>query len=249
MKTKTRIVYSGLQYGKAYLPPAWANRHALHERERRGLYQFTYIVLHGHIESLLSSLLNARLRAINSFIKAGLMPEITRNEFGRDQVVSMTPLFSSLSFLSNSLMEEVEKAPISRLRDLYRQLHGKGLSEILGKDLNEDIEALTAMRNIFAHGRDVIMDFNGDSLSSDVSKFSWDENPLQRVANRLIKVGVIKGFRLSSTEADKFAGYFLCEKATLHFYDAVVSADRLIREHASSDCDVGGVVTPLMKLK
>jgi hypothetical protein len=90
------------------------------------------------------------------------------------------------------------------------------LRDVVGNDLHEDLLALGTLRNLFAHGRDLFLEFE-DVFTGHAS---LDNNPIQASALRLHRVGVIKDLKITDQNYDKFQSAFYSDDALLYFYRA-----------------------------
>lgn len=96
-------------------------------------------------------------------------------------------------------------------------MFSQSLKEVVGKELHEDLTALASLRNLFAHGRDLFIEFDAPFAE----KATLDKNPLQKPAQRLHQVGIIKDFNITGQNYDEFQTLFFSDEALLHFYQAV----------------------------
>ena len=226
---KARAWISSTTFSKAYLRVAWESRGSLMEYERRGFAQFFYVVLCGHVECLLSQRIKSRTESLRYFAQLRNLPP---EKIKIGETVHSYPvggLVDSLNLLLSATASDAENAPVARLIEIYSRVFPVKLSEFIGKDLKADLEALAGLRNLFAHGRDVFMEFDGPMLE----KGTLDGNPLKQPAQRLYEVGLIKNFEINGRNHNDFHAIFYSDAVLLHFYNAVSLIDEKIRNDSS----------------
>lgn len=230
MSNRSRIWVSSSIYGKAFLAKAWDARGELLEYERRGFAQFFYLTLCGHFESVLMNRIKARLRFVHTS-PWQLVGSIKWTIEATEHICSLEPVVASVRHMASRLTEEVENAPLTKLTSVFGTVFPESLRTVLGHELLNDINALAALRNIFAHGRDLVMEFEGEDLSS--LRGNLDDNPLKFPAQRLQAAGVIDSFDITGSNHHAFMSNFFSDAAMLHFYRAVRSAEEKINSFGS----------------
>ncbi|MEW8266493.1 MAG: hypothetical protein AB2731_10150 [Candidatus Thiodiazotropha sp.] len=215
---RSRVFISSNTFGKAFLAKAWEARGELQKYERRGFAQYFYIIITGHIETVIMSCIKARLKIIMSvqWNKAGLYELELNNEI---QSHSLEPITSSIKQIASSTLNEVENAPLSKLVQLYNKVFPENINLVIGSESKKDLDALAVLRNIFAHGRDIFVEFEGE----DPAEFKGilDGNPLKNPAQRLQAAGIITNFDITGQNHDSFTSIFFSDEAMLYFYNVV----------------------------
>ena len=216
-------------FSKAYLRVAWESRASLTEYERRGFAQFFYVVLCGHIECLLSQRIKNRVESLRYFTRLrNLPPEKVR--IGEiDHSYPVDGLVDSLNLVLSAVSNEAENAPIAKLTEIYGRVFPIKLSDTIGKDLKADLDSLAGLRNLFAHGRDIFMEFDGPMME----RGTLDGNPLKQPAQRLHEVGLIKSFEIDGRNHNDFHAIFYSDEVLLHFHNAVSLIDEKMRNDPS----------------
>lgn len=218
----------------AYIARAWDTHKELEETEKRGFYQFFYLTICGHIESILSSAINARLFSIKSLMPWDNIPPINYMENDIpclwDQKIVVESLFKLISVIEN----ETENAPLNKLIELYNRIFEKKLSQLIGKELNEDLIAVASLRNLFGHGRNLFLEFkmnNVDGYTSTIDgELTLDSNPLQKAFNRLSCAKIIKkpsSFNFQNHQELLLS--FYNDDAFLYFYRAIQEIEEKLK--------------------
>ncbi|MEP0881716.1 hypothetical protein NDI49_09165 [Trichocoleus sp. ST-U3] len=139
------------------------------------------------------------------------------NDGGQIHHCELKPVIDSVLQIVSLVAKDTENAPLNKLFELYSKVFSQSLKEITGKDLYEDLDALASLRNLFAHGRDLFIEFDGPFPD----KATLDNNPLQKPAQRLFKAGIIKDFNITGRNYDKFQALFYSDEVLLYFYRSV----------------------------
>lgn len=218
-----RTFISTNTFSKAFLTKAWESRNELLEYEKRGFAQFFYLTICGHAESLLASIISRRLHFINISIKWDDLPPMQYQNSDATHECSLEPVIASIKQIANSLKNETESASLSRLIELHGRTFPQKLKDIVGAELSADLDALASLRNLFAHGRNLIMDFDVDENLD--FKGTLDGNALMKPAQRLLKTGIIKNFDINGQNHHEFHAIFYGDEAMLYFYKAVLSIE------------------------
>ncbi len=233
---------------------AWNVRHALTDSERRGFAQFFYLTISGHTESVLSKIVGARVSSIQSLTVQSPRPSKLDTE---EDLVSYLDHESSVrqSFhgITSSLKAEVETAPLSKLLGLYKKVFQKSLRDVIGKELSEDLDALGALRNTMAHGRDLYLAFDEERRKPNefFGPITLDGNPLKKAAERLKKSGILSicVSDIDTMNWDGFLSDFYCDDALLYFYRAVIQVEDKLRACSDDSFEVmSSYVPPLPDL-
>ncbi|QFS52873.1 hypothetical protein [Nostoc sphaeroides] len=218
---KTRGSFPTSNYNTAYIARAWGMHKELEEREKRGFYQFFYLTICGHIESILSSVINARLDSINWLLQWDKIPPANYNENNITSLCDQKTVVESLLKIISAFENETENAPLGKLIDLHNKIFNKKLSELIGKELYEDLNAVASLRNLFAHGRNLFVEFKFDAPLTD-GEVTLDYNPLKKAFDRLLRAGIINNpsnFNLQNY--GDFLVSFYNDDAFLYFYRAI----------------------------
>lgn len=227
MKSKGRVAISTSVFNKAYLKRAWAERGALSDYERRGFAQFFYITISGHLESVIAEVIKARLRSISTLLPWN---QPGQTEYTKDGVRYLCPLESlvaSLFALLRSSEEIAEQASFEQLRKSYSQIYARSLADAIGPELDQDINALFRLRNIFAHSRQLYVDlegFPGDTMT-------LESNPFLFPAQRLQRAGIIESLAITRQNYHEFQEHFYSDQTLLFFYGRVIEAEQRVTSH------------------
>ncbi|MGJ0485707.1 MAG: hypothetical protein ACR65R_14440 [Methylomicrobium sp.] len=215
-------------YGKAFLAKAWEDRHKLLDYERRGFTQFFYLTICGHIEEVIADILKQRIHFINIAIDWEQLPPMNYRDGDITHTCPIEPVVKSIKNLASTLISEVNSAPYAKLSELYVKLFGASIGKIIGNDLEQDIKALTTLRNIFAHGRNLYMKFEVDESWAHIG--TLDGNILKQPSQRLYDVGIIKNLNITGQNYHDFQALFYSDEVMLHFYNAASQAEKHLTE-------------------
>lgn len=213
----SRIRISTTVFSKAYLAIAWKSRDDLTDYEKRGFAQFFYLTICGHVESLLSSIIKRRVNSIKHMLHWDKLPPMQFKNEDKIHYCELEPLVESFLRILSIVADDTENAPLSKLIDLYSKVFSQSLKEVVERELYEDLTALASLRNLFAHGRDLFIEFDAHFEG----KATLDKNPLQKPAQRLHQVGIIRDFNITDQNYNDFQTLFFSNEALLHFYQAV----------------------------
>lgn len=222
-KPRGRASIPTSNYSKSFLAKAWEARNELSDSERRGFAQFLYVTLCGHIESKLAAQIKHRLLLINLAIRWDSLPPMRWINHGVEEECSVAPLVQSIQQIFGRLEEEAETAPLQRLIEIFGRIFPEGLRDVLGADLFEDLDAVAKIRNVFAHGRDLVMEFEGTDEAP--MKGTLDRNALKKPAVRLYTAGIIKSFEIDGLNYCDFHAHFYSDEAMMYFYRAIESIE------------------------
>ena len=202
-------------FSRAYLAATWKHRAELKDYERRGFAQFVYLTICAHLENFLAQLIQGRLKSIRYLTNwEALAPETLYSD--GEHVCDRKPVYESLLRLVSSLSDETHLAPLIRLTERYNLFFQRPLRDVIGQDLHEDLLAIGALRNLFAHGRDLFLEFPDDEGYATL-----ESNPLQKPAVRLQKAGILTTLKVTGMNRPEFNATFYSDEALLYFYRAV----------------------------
>ncbi|MFE1746048.1 hypothetical protein [Coleofasciculus sp. H7-2] len=148
------------------------------------------------------------------------------NDGGQIHHCELKPVIESLLQIVSFVANDTENAPINKLVELYSKVFSQSLKEITGKDLYDDLNALASLRNLFAHGRDLFIEFD-DPFAN---KATLDKNPLQKPAQRLYQAGIIKDFKITGRNYHEFQALFYSDDILLYFYRSVQKIENILIE-------------------
>ena len=209
----------------------WDARDKLSKVQRRGFGNLFYVALLGHIESLLSIYLRARIHAAGSLIPWTELPAekpMTENRVKRHYPTA--PLIKSLESMILGYEADLETATITKLIELYKRIVGAPLAEAISPQTQKHLTALSSLRNVFAHGRSFILD-----LPSPVSGTATLQNtPLQHPVQLLIEAGLIDSLNYDGHTHSKFAEAFYGDDGMRCFWDAAREVDGTLRSFLGS---------------
>lgn len=223
-----RAWISTTTFSRAYLLVAWKSRDQLKEYERRGFAQFFYLTICGHVEGLLASVIKSRLDSIK-MLRWHPIPPMQIKDGDTVHSCSFDPVVESMERIISTLSDDTESAPLARLIDLHSRVFPQPLSDIVGSDLHQDLNALASLRNLFAHGRDLFMKFDMKFDDPLAGKATLDKNPLQLPAQRLQAAKIIKDFNITGQNYHDFQAVFFGDEALLYFYRAVQDIEKKLR--------------------
>lgn len=244
MSARSRVSIPTGVYGRAFLVKMWEARDQLTAYERRGFAQFFYLTICGHLEAVLAGIIKGRLRSVELAIRWEQLPPMRYTSGATSGDYSVAPIVATLRRLSAAVQSEVDSAPLSRLTDLHVRVFGRSIASVLGPEMSADINALATLRNLFAHGRDLFMEFEGESHTE--YQGTLDGNALKFSAQRLHQAGVIDGFNITGLNYDDFFGKFFSDAALLHFHRVVREAEVVLRRSTEFVPEQG--VAPLRAL-
>ncbi len=215
----SRTWISTTLYSKRYLAVAWKHRAELQDYERRGFGQFVYLTLCAHVEGILADLVRKRIRSIRHMVRWESLPPMNFKLGEQKHLCDIKPLYESVFRIVDSIADQSHTAPLTKLVELHNVLFSPPLRDVIGKDLHEDLLALASLRNIFAHGRELFLEF--DNSFGESATATLDTNPIQRPALRLHRAGIIKDLQITGLNHDEFHSAFHSDGALLYFYTVV----------------------------
>jgi hypothetical protein len=207
-----RSSISTTQYSRAYLLHAWSTRVGLAPYARYGFGQFIYLTITGHVEASMGEIIERRLASISQMAYAAKDGALTMQNQGESVTHSYGPVYPSLRGILGRVARDIDNGPLDKLKELFQDVFAVKLSDALG-DLNLDLAALSKLRNVFAHGRELVARF-GESR-----KMTFDDNPLQLPAQRLLASGIFKNLEIDAWAHDEFQATFYSDDALRYFYD------------------------------
>lgn len=210
-----KLLYSTISsttYNRAYLVKVWDGRGGLQDSERYGFAQFIYLTITGHLEACMGELIDRRLMYVRSMTRELRDKSVSYEKDGQQISHAYGPLYESLQGALDHFQRKAARAPLDNLSELFQDLFGVKMPDLL-KDLHPDLKALAALRNVFAHGRDLWMEFD----QSDANLLVLDQNPLKLPAERLYAAGILKSLRVDAKTHHEFRVAFYSDAALLHF--------------------------------
>lgn len=199
-------------FTRSYLEFAWTNRSQLSEYERAGFAIFFYTTLFGHIEACLAEVIENRLISIRVVNKKLRDDSFSWKNDPEQAEYPTLPIYESIESLILTQAKQIEKAPINSLSESFQQVFNIKLSSLLG-EYNKDLLALRDLRNVFAHGRDLWLEFNQD----DENSASLNNNPLHLPAQRLLNAGIIQNLNILPSDHHEFRLKFFSDEVMLYF--------------------------------
>jgi hypothetical protein len=220
----------------AYLHAVWNSRLSLKDQEKLGFAQFFYIFLNTHIESQLVALINFRLDSIRNFVQTASRDRVyhlthtlkSGAPYPKAKEIDTHPSFHSIHKMVTEKYEGLKSASIGRLIKTYDSLFLQSLKAAIGEDLKRDLDAVSSMRNIFAHGRRIGIDLEN---SSGILKANIESSTLKEAVQRLQKANL-----LSKVEPTSAHNYHLWESsifsdsALLYFYNRIMLIDSKLKD-------------------
>src|SRR5574341_571955 len=183
-----RASISTTVFSKAYLARVWESRHQLQDYERRGFAQFFYLTVCGHVESVLALVIKRRLNSIRFMLSWEKLGPVEFKDGDQLHLCALKPVVESLVQVVEALKVDADSAPLRKLIELFGRVFPQALKDVVGADLYDDLIALADLRNLFAHGRDLVMEFE-DPFGG---QGSLERNQLRIPAERLHRAGIIE---------------------------------------------------------
>jgi len=134
--------------------------------------------------------------------------------------------------MADKLHDEVASSSLSKLIEIFGRIFPDSLRDILGGALYDELDAIAALRNVFAHGRDLTIEFeSGPEFSS--FRGVLDGNPLRKPALRLHQAGIITDFEIDGVNYSDFLAAFYSDEAMRHFYTAVENIEERLQKFST----------------
>jgi len=210
-------------HSKAFIAYVWGIRAELEESQRRGFYQFLYLTICAHIESLLFSIIKARLHSIQATWYS--IPPMNYTENNISSLQDRKVVVESGLKIIKSLEKDIEKASLDKLIEIHNKIFKRKLSELISRKLYEDLKALPSLRNSFAHGRDLFLEFKLDAFSTE--KLDFDSNPLKPAFDRLVRANIAENISSFNFENyNDLIALFYSDNACLYFYNAIQEIEK-----------------------
>ena len=234
------ISRSSTDSSTAYLEAVWNGRLNLRDHERLGFAQFFYVFLNTHVESQLFALIDFRLESIREFAQTAshdLAYRLAHTKKGdsahfKSIEADSHPAFYSLHKIIDEKYKCLKNAPIVRLMEMYDSIFPLPLKVIIGEELKRDLTAVTSMRNVFAHGRRISIDFEGPMGNG---KAHLDSATLKEAAKRLQKANLLSKEEPISTQTYyRWERSIFSDKALLYFYNRILQIDGKLKDCSSS---------------
>jgi hypothetical protein len=211
------MVSIGIQtsdFGKAFLSRVWNDRNSLTERERRGFAQFVYLTVLGHLEFTISQHIHARIFTLLTGIDWEKLGPFTHTFNQVEKTHDSKPLGRTMRKMLDVINEKTQSASMGKLVEFHNEVFHNPILKRIGSDLQLDLDALIALRNIFAHGRDVWVEVEGIPPGKGI----LDGNPIQKPAQRLLAAGILPNLTFNTMTHGEFTLRFYSDEALLYFY-------------------------------
>lgn len=201
-------------FGKAFLTRMWRERSTLNDRERRGLAQFFYLTVLGHLEYTIAQHIHARIfTLLTGFEWENLGPH-THTFDNVEKQHDSKPIGRTMRRALVAINKETSKAALMKLVELHNDVFEIPIAKRIGKELWDDLDALVQLRNIFAHGRELVVEVEGTPPGKGV----LDGNPIQKPAKRLHAAGILADLSFNTMTHGDFTLRFYSDEALLYFY-------------------------------
>lgn len=211
-------------YNRAYLVKAWEHRSTLGEHERHGFAQFFYLTIASHVEACMGEIIERRLMYTRTLVREVRDQSFSWKKEGVEVSHSAAPLYSALRGVVEHFARKAEKAPLEPLSEYFQDLFGVKLPSLLG-ELHSDLKALASLRNVFAHGRSLWLEFE----QSERNLVVLEQNPLQLPAQRLYAAGILKSLQIDGDDHHEFRTAFYSDPALLYFLDRAKRIETLFK--------------------
>jgi hypothetical protein len=148
-------------------------------------------------------------------------------------LTDLGPAFFSLFKLIEKIDGDLQRAALHELTKIYNSLFPLTINVLLGDELWRDLLAISAMRNLLAHGRTVSMEFE---WGTGADKALLDSSSMKSVAARLQKEGILpKEAIISCDSYHQWETKIFCDQALLYFYDALSKIEVKLRSSVASN--------------
>ena len=161
----------------AFLSRMWLERDSLSEFERKGFAQFFYLTLCGHTESVIAEVIRNRLLSMRIAIRPDTIPPLNFKTGDHVETIPSAPLVESLLQLIQSVTREAQVAPLTKLIEMISKVFPGNLKDAIGASTYDDLQALASLRNLFAHSRDIILEF--EFQTNSISDWGALEKPIK----------------------------------------------------------------------
>lgn len=226
MNRRGRASISTTTYSRAYIQKVWQDRGSLSDYERKGFAQFIYLTIAGQIESAIASIIMARLNSITHLVQWDRLPMVTYMKADKKRLrLCRTPIVGSIDGLVEYIEKQISRAPYISLKEQYSSIFKSELKTLAGDKLFDDLEALFDLRNLFAHGRNLYFEFEGEfPLITGII----DKNPIKKAADRLVIAGILKTTKFTMQDYHVLQDKLYTDEAILYFYKSAMEIeDRL----------------------
>lgn len=211
------------QYSKELLRVLWKSRGKLTREARRGLVQFAYQTMCAHLEEVLVQLIANRLKYIVFCCWDDRHPSFRSSINGKKREDRPGPVFDAIVRLAQDEVRRTASRTLNDLLEKFDILFPRKSSVVLG-GLKGDLLALREMRNVLAHGRNVIVHF-GKGVSSP-ERDSFESMAARLKAAKILKIGSVTGM----TWIDLMDAIH-SDAAVMYLYKAVLESEaRLVAE-------------------
>lgn len=215
--TTTSLAISTTIFNRAYLECAWKQRSQLTDYERNGFSQYFYLTVTGHLEASMSELIEHRQMFIRT-MASPLKDTSVENSF--------LPIYESLKGVLGHFGRKVDKAALESLIELFQDIFAIKLKDVLGDELHKDLKALSSLRNVFAHGRDLQYRFD----QTVDNRLILEETPLQPPAHRLLAAGILKNLNFNRHTYHELQTALYSDSAMLYFLNAAQEIESKLKE-------------------
>lgn len=234
-------------HAKAYLANAWKDRDSLSNSEKRGLSQLLYIVAFSHLENILSKIVRTRITTIKYHIipkKAGFLKH-TNNGISHEH--SLQPALDSFTQLITIIEKECENAPLNIIINSFSKLFPSGISKYIGSNLNHDLEAIKDLRNLFAHGKDIVIYF--EEPVDNVAHARPEDTQIFKPLSRLKAAGFINEISITGTSHVDYHDLLYSENSMKYFYEAIKKIEKELIDKCLMDHERTNIfVSPLPEI-
>lgn len=217
-------------YNTAFITRIWGLHRTFEETEKRGFYQFAYLATCIHVENMLSSIISKRLDSAYGTIQYVVPASITYTENNITDECNQSPIFNSILDIISKLKNDVESATITKLIELYNKIFNQNFRKLIGAELDDDLQGLASLRNLFGHGRKMFVEFTGESTNSTSNgEFILDKKSLEKPFKRLWKAGIIEKYsNIDGDNFSEFLGSIYNDKVFLYFYKTSQEIEKIL---------------------
>ncbi|WP_156924402.1 hypothetical protein [Derxia gummosa] len=198
----------------AFLSRIWQDREHLSETEYKGFVQFFYLMLCGHTECVIAEIIRIRLEHVKVAIRHSSVAPVQFKTGDHVETVSSAPLVDSVLQLTEAIRREAQTAPLRKLIELIPKVFPCKLKDVIGDSSVADLEALAALRNLFAHSRDFVVEF--ELSSSAIS----DLGPLEKPIKVLKSANLVSNEPFGGRNWNELVDAIHSDEALRYFYKA-----------------------------
>lgn len=240
---KGRLTISSLAYSIAFISKAWLERGMMTDYERKGFYQFLYIVACGHAEYVISQCLKNRLwLPIMEMRGTKNIPDREANLEGKPHKYSYEPFHRSVLRLLERQSDDLDKAPLNALESAHATILGSSIKNIIGDNLHQHLLGLASIRNVVAHGRELYIDL----IDIDKADLTFEQHPLEHAIKSLKSFGIFPDFP-EDAQPDEVKSVIFLDDSVRHFWNCSSEIGEIYRQINKEENVLGPFFFPALQ--